>query len=171
MAVFWVVAPCSLVEVYQRFRGPCCLHCQGDDYTALQPRWQLSSYSPPWESQIQNNSVCKDEARNGQYSTILSPFVSYKCNPAASADLIVLSAIKICLQACAEKAANVNHKLHRSWRSPISCASCLRHHGRVFAHTKQKHKSCLLAYWKQEQQQKLAALYMPMAGQAVQLLP
>jgi hypothetical protein len=26
MAVFWVVAQCSLVEVYQRFRGPCCLH-------------------------------------------------------------------------------------------------------------------------------------------------
>jgi hypothetical protein len=23
MAVFWVVAPCSLVEVYQRFRGSC----------------------------------------------------------------------------------------------------------------------------------------------------
>jgi hypothetical protein len=22
IAVFWVVAPCSLVEVYQRFRGP-----------------------------------------------------------------------------------------------------------------------------------------------------
>jgi hypothetical protein len=29
MAVFWVVAPCSLIEVYQRFRGPCCLHYQG----------------------------------------------------------------------------------------------------------------------------------------------
>jgi hypothetical protein len=26
MAVFWVVAPCSLVQIYQRFRGPCCLH-------------------------------------------------------------------------------------------------------------------------------------------------
>jgi hypothetical protein len=26
---FWVVSPCSLVEVYQRFRGPCCLHYQG----------------------------------------------------------------------------------------------------------------------------------------------
>jgi hypothetical protein len=26
LAVFWVVAPCSLVEVYQRIRGPCCLH-------------------------------------------------------------------------------------------------------------------------------------------------
>jgi hypothetical protein len=31
MAVFWVVAPCNLVEVYQRFRGPCCLHHQGDE--------------------------------------------------------------------------------------------------------------------------------------------
>jgi hypothetical protein len=29
MAVFWVVAPCSLIAVYQRFRGPCCLHHQG----------------------------------------------------------------------------------------------------------------------------------------------
>jgi hypothetical protein len=32
MAVFGVVAPCSLVEVYQRFRGPCCLHHQGDEW-------------------------------------------------------------------------------------------------------------------------------------------
>jgi hypothetical protein len=40
MAVFWAVAPCSLVEVYQRFRGPGCLHHQGDlpDCLALQPR-------------------------------------------------------------------------------------------------------------------------------------
>jgi hypothetical protein len=28
MAVFWVVAPCSLVDVYQCFRGPCCLNHQ-----------------------------------------------------------------------------------------------------------------------------------------------
>jgi hypothetical protein len=26
MAVFWVVAPCRLVEILQRLRGPCCLH-------------------------------------------------------------------------------------------------------------------------------------------------
>jgi hypothetical protein len=45
MAVFWVVAPCSLVEVYQRFRGPCCLHHQGDcsDNTAQQSRRQPST--------------------------------------------------------------------------------------------------------------------------------
>jgi hypothetical protein len=30
MAVFWVVAPCSLVEVYRRFRGAYCLHHQGE---------------------------------------------------------------------------------------------------------------------------------------------
>jgi hypothetical protein len=28
MAVFWFVVPCSLVEVYQRFRDTCCLHHQ-----------------------------------------------------------------------------------------------------------------------------------------------
>jgi hypothetical protein len=54
MTVFWVVALCSLVEVCQRFRGPCCLHHQGSkdiwnagkllpNYTALQPRRQQSS--------------------------------------------------------------------------------------------------------------------------------
>jgi hypothetical protein len=30
MAVFWVLAPWSLVEAYRRFRGTCCLHHQGD---------------------------------------------------------------------------------------------------------------------------------------------
>jgi hypothetical protein len=28
--VFWVVAPCSLVEVNQHFKGAFCLHHQGD---------------------------------------------------------------------------------------------------------------------------------------------
>jgi hypothetical protein len=31
MAVFWVVAPCSLLEVYRRFTGVCCLHHQSDE--------------------------------------------------------------------------------------------------------------------------------------------
>jgi hypothetical protein len=34
IAVFWVVAPCNLVEVYERFREPCCHHHQGDEYAA-----------------------------------------------------------------------------------------------------------------------------------------
>jgi hypothetical protein len=57
IAVFWIVAPCSLVEVYRRFRGPCCLDLWNvgkllPDYTALQPRRQPSSYSPLWDPQI-----------------------------------------------------------------------------------------------------------------------
>jgi hypothetical protein len=45
MAVFWVVAPCSLVEVYQRFKGSCCLHHQNED-SHLRPhrRENLRSY-------------------------------------------------------------------------------------------------------------------------------
>jgi hypothetical protein len=31
MAVFWVVARCSLVEVYRRFRGTCSFHHRPDD--------------------------------------------------------------------------------------------------------------------------------------------
>jgi hypothetical protein len=27
-AIFWVVAPCSLVKIYRRFRNACCLHHQ-----------------------------------------------------------------------------------------------------------------------------------------------
>jgi hypothetical protein len=30
MTVFWAGASCSLIEVYRRFRGVCCLHHQGD---------------------------------------------------------------------------------------------------------------------------------------------
>jgi hypothetical protein len=30
-AVFWVVSPCSQVEVHRQFRGPCCLHLNGDE--------------------------------------------------------------------------------------------------------------------------------------------
>jgi hypothetical protein len=33
--VFWVVAPCSLVEVYERFRGAFCLHHQGTSETSV----------------------------------------------------------------------------------------------------------------------------------------
>jgi hypothetical protein len=39
MAVFWVVAPCTLVSVYQGFSGLYCLHHQGDEWS-LQPRMQ-----------------------------------------------------------------------------------------------------------------------------------
>jgi hypothetical protein len=38
MAVFWIVASCSLVEVYKYFRGPYCLHHQGVQKTNFNPK-------------------------------------------------------------------------------------------------------------------------------------
>jgi hypothetical protein len=75
IAVFWVVAPCSLVEVYQRFRSPCYLHHPGPDdggckdlwnggkllpdYTTLQPKRQPSSYkiNMDLEENVKNASM------------------------------------------------------------------------------------------------------------------
>jgi hypothetical protein len=74
MAVFWVVAPCSLVEVYRRFRlfaasiiraialdgGSKHIWNVGKllpDYTEQQPRRQPSSYSPPWEPEISHINI------------------------------------------------------------------------------------------------------------------
>jgi hypothetical protein len=47
MAVFWVVAPCSLVEVHRRFRRACCLHHQGD-----RPDYQTTRRNNPEESHL-----------------------------------------------------------------------------------------------------------------------
>jgi hypothetical protein len=61
MTVFWVVAPCNLIDVYRHFRGACCLHHQGSpwwwrqqhlwndgkfllDYMAQEPRRQPSQF-------------------------------------------------------------------------------------------------------------------------------
>jgi hypothetical protein len=33
IVVFWYVAPCSLADTDQRFRGAYCPHYQGDDWT------------------------------------------------------------------------------------------------------------------------------------------
>jgi hypothetical protein len=42
MTVFWDVAPCSLVEVYRRFRGACFLHHQGDELTEAESTSETS---------------------------------------------------------------------------------------------------------------------------------
>jgi hypothetical protein len=50
-AVLWHVAPCSLLEVYRRFRGACCLHHQGGDtsfvLTVSPPCLQLGFIATP----------------------------------------------------------------------------------------------------------------------------
>jgi hypothetical protein len=62
IAVFWVAAPCSLVEVYQRFGGPCCLHHQGDH---RRRRENLKSYFVI--RMIESKEVEKGGAGGGMY--------------------------------------------------------------------------------------------------------
>jgi hypothetical protein len=53
--VIWDVEPCSLVEVYQRFRSPCC---QGDDGGSPRPEdggskdpWNVGKFLPDYTAQ------------------------------------------------------------------------------------------------------------------------
>jgi hypothetical protein len=46
MAVFWIVAPSSVVEVYRRFRGPCCLYHQGIMEAAGTSEMSVNFYHP-----------------------------------------------------------------------------------------------------------------------------
>jgi hypothetical protein len=52
MAVFWIVPPCRLVEVYQRFGGLCCLHHQGDE--TLVNFYQTTRRYNPEDSNLQS---------------------------------------------------------------------------------------------------------------------
>jgi hypothetical protein len=66
MAVFWVVAPWSLVEVYQRFRGPCCLHQRRrynpeDSHLRTHRRENLKSY---WKALFLSARACKHNSQH-----------------------------------------------------------------------------------------------------------
>jgi hypothetical protein len=56
MAVFWVVAPCSLAEVYRRFRGACCLHHKGDE-TASTSETPVYFYQTALRNNPQNSHL------------------------------------------------------------------------------------------------------------------
>jgi hypothetical protein len=46
--VFWDVAPCILLEVYQSFRGACCLHHEVTDYGCSKHLWNVSKLLPDY---------------------------------------------------------------------------------------------------------------------------
>jgi hypothetical protein len=64
MAVFWVVAPCSLVEVYQRFRGSCCLL----RFEVCQPKFTVnfSFLTSPVHLSLLHKTVRRCKAQNKQ---------------------------------------------------------------------------------------------------------
>jgi hypothetical protein len=62
MAVFKVVALCSLVEVYQCFRGACCLHHQGDEFAMMIEATSTSEtsvnfYQTTWPNNPENSHL------------------------------------------------------------------------------------------------------------------
>jgi hypothetical protein len=63
MAVFQVVAPCGLVEVYQRFRGPCRLHHHAPIMEAARTSetlvnfYQTTRRNNPEDSHLQMNPL------------------------------------------------------------------------------------------------------------------
>jgi hypothetical protein len=61
MAVFWVVALCRLVEVYQRFTGPCCLHHQGDEDSYLLISLLYISIFWPMNLDVSNYLITRDQ--------------------------------------------------------------------------------------------------------------
>jgi hypothetical protein len=68
MAILWIVAACSLVGFYRRFRGSCCLHHQGDDHPETSETsvnfYQTTRRNNPEDSHLQSvscsfsNDVC-----------------------------------------------------------------------------------------------------------------
>jgi hypothetical protein len=80
MAVFWVVAPFTLVEVYQRLRGPCCLHHQGDEYSSpfetLVNFYQTARRYNPEDSHLLTKYEHQTSANN-KYCIAAIKFLSY----------------------------------------------------------------------------------------------
>jgi hypothetical protein len=66
MAVFWVVASCSLVEIYQRFRGPCCLHHHGALMleAARSSEMTVNFYQTTWRYNPENSHLRTNRHEN-----------------------------------------------------------------------------------------------------------
>jgi hypothetical protein len=133
MTVFRDVAPCSLVDVYRRFRGACCLHHQGTCKTSANVYQiarrkhllrQTSSYSPRENLKSHQDDTVNDWCGRG------GPLLGFR--------------------------------IHQTWRLPISlCSSyekrcvCVRTHRHRWPHSKyccsfqeKKHHRCWTAWRK-----------------------
>jgi hypothetical protein len=63
MAVFWDVAPCSLVEVYRRFRGVLMMEAVSTSETSVNFN-KTTRYNNPEDSHRQKNIWMKKRLRN-----------------------------------------------------------------------------------------------------------
>jgi hypothetical protein len=94
IAVFWVVAPCSLVDVYQRFRGPCCLHHQGDQI--------LQGYSILFENHLGEDFVLPPLVHDiVPYCSCVVPFCTfYYCHSVINVTVAMACFQKVLCKSC-----------------------------------------------------------------------
>jgi hypothetical protein len=57
MAIFWIVAPFSLVEVYRRFSGTCCLHDVLMMKAASTSETPLNFYQTTWRNNPEDSHI------------------------------------------------------------------------------------------------------------------
>jgi hypothetical protein len=56
MSVFWGVAPCSLVDIYRRFRGAYCLYHRPDDGGSMH-LWDFSQSQTTWRNALEDSRL------------------------------------------------------------------------------------------------------------------
>jgi hypothetical protein len=93
MAVFWVVAPCSLLEIYQRFRGPCCVHHQGDDIKFIALMMEAARSSETLVNFYQTTQCYNPEDSHLQNGSLVDAISHYKQTPSIAIGSMYHSAI------------------------------------------------------------------------------
>jgi hypothetical protein len=73
MAVFCVVTPSSLVEVFRHFRGACCFHHQGDESETLVNFYQTTRRNNPEGSHLH---TCRRENLKSHKFSMCSFFLT-----------------------------------------------------------------------------------------------
>jgi hypothetical protein len=71
MAVLWVAALCSLVEVYLHFIGTCCLHHQGDEW------WRQQAILKCWQTSIRLHSATSQRTVTFIYVTVRTWYLAW----------------------------------------------------------------------------------------------
>jgi hypothetical protein len=79
-AVFWDVAPCSLVEVYRRFRGAYCLHYQGDEEAANTSETSVNLYQIIRHNDPEDSHLHTRRHENLKSQDILVSCIIYEIN-------------------------------------------------------------------------------------------
>jgi hypothetical protein len=74
MAVFWDVAPCSLVEIYRRFRGSCCDDRPDDG--GSKHLWSVGKLLPDYTTQQHRRQTLHTRRRENLKSQSLYVFIS-----------------------------------------------------------------------------------------------